>query len=353
MPPHAAAGHEDSDTLSDLLDTVRLTGAAFFDFEAGAPWAEMQPAGTTIANSVLPGVQHLIPYHAVVAGCCFGGLVDGPRIRLEAGDVIVFPHGDAHVMSSAPGLPARLDRGRYRRPGSHLPVPVRVDGNAGERSRLVCGFLGCDVLPFNPLIRALPPVLHVSDRTGPDAGWLGRLVQVALAESRSRRSGGETVLARVSELLFVEAVRRHLESLPADRTGWLSGLRDPQIGRALAVLHARPDYGWTLQALAREVALSRSVLAERFTQLIGQPPMQYLANWRMQIGAGSLARGDKVASVALEVGYDSAAAFSRAFKKLVGRSPSAWRAGQPPAGVVARPAAPACLGSRSVARVRD
>jgi len=323
-PPDAAADLAGSDTLSDLLHAVRLTGAAFFDFEAGAPWAEMQPAGATIANAVLPGVQHLIAYHAVIAGCCFGGLVGGEQIRLEAGDVIVFPHGDAHVMSSAPGVPARLDRGRYRR-------PVRVDGNAGERSRLVCGFLGCDVRPFNPLIRALPPVLHVSDRRGPNGGWLGGLVQVALAESRSRRSGGETVLARVSELLFVEAVRRHVESLPADRTGWLSGLRDPQIGRALAALHARPDYGWTLQALAREVALSRSVLAERFTQLIGQPPMQYLANWRMQIGAGSLARGDKVESVALQVGYESAAAFSRAFKKLVGRSPSAWRAGQWPA----------------------
>src|SRR5262245_45253425 len=328
--PDDAAGHAGSDTLSDLLHTVRLTGAAFFDFEAGAPWAEMQPAGATIANSVLPGVQHLISYHAVVAGCCFGGLVDGERIRLEAGDVIVFPHGDAHVMSSAPGVPARLDLGRYRRPGFQLPVPVRVEGNAGDRSHLVCGFLGCDVRPFNPLISALPPVLHVTDGPGPNAGWLRRLVQVALAESRSRRSGGETVLARLSELLFVEAVRRHLESLPADRTGWLSGLRDPPIGRVLAVLHGRPEYGWTLQALAREVGLSRSVLAERLTQLIGQPPMQYLANWRMQIGAGALARGDKVASVALEVGYDSAAAFSRAFKKLVGRSPSAWRAGQRP-----------------------
>src|SRR5262245_31138759 len=166
--PDDADGLAGSDTLSDLLHTVRLTGAAFFDFEASAPWAEMQPAGTTIANSVLPGVQHLISYHAVMAGCCFGGLVDGERIRLEAGDVIVFPHGDAHVMSSAPGVPARLDLGRYGRPGFQLPVPVRALGNGGERSRLVCGFLGCDVRPFHPLIRALPRVLHVSDRRGPN-----------------------------------------------------------------------------------------------------------------------------------------------------------------------------------------
>ena len=347
--PDDAADHAGSDTLSDLLRTVRLTGAAFFDFQAGAPWAEMQPSGTDLANSVLPGVQHLIPYHAVVAGCCFGGLVDGEQIRLEAGDVIVFPHGDAHVMSSAPGVPARLDLDRYRQPACQLPVAVRVDGVDGERTQLVCGFLGCDVRPFNPLIGALPRVLHVGDRPGPNGGWLAQLVQVALAESRSRRSGGESVLARVSELLFVEAVRRHLDSLPADRTGWLAGLRDPQISRALAVLHERPAFGWTLQALAHEVALSRSVLAERFMQLVGQPPMHYLANWRMQVAAGSLARGDKVASVALEVGYDSEAAFSRAFKKLVGRSPSTWRAGQVPAAGMRLPGPPSRRGRRSVA----
>jgi AraC-like DNA-binding protein len=276
-------------------------------------------------------VQHLISYHVVTAGHCFGGLIGEEPLRLEAGDVIVFPHGDAHVMSSAPGMPARLDLDRYRRPGVRLPVAVRVDGHAGERTHLVCGFLGCDVRPFNPLIGALPRVLHVSDRRGPDGGWLGQFLQVALAESRCRRPGGESVLARVSELLFVEAVRRHLESLPADRTGWLAGLRDPQIGRALAMLHARPAFGWTLQALARDVALSRSVLAERFTQLVGQPPMRYLAHWRMQVAAGSLARGDKVAKVAFEVGYDSEASFSRAFKRLVGRPPSAARGGQLPA----------------------
>jgi AraC-like DNA-binding protein len=314
-----------SDTLSDLLRTVRLTGAVFFDVEAAAPWAHMQPPGPTIARSVLPGVQHLISYHVVTAGHCFGGLIGEEPLRLEAGDVIVFPHGDAHVMSSAPNLPARVDLDHYQRPGSQLPVKLRIDENAGERCHLVCGFLGCDVRPFNPLISALPRVLHVPHRAGPDGGWLGQFIEVALAESRTKRSGGESVLARMSELMFVEAVRRHLESLPADRTGWLAGLRDPQIGRALACLHARPAFGWTIAALAREAGLSRSALAERFTHLVGQPPMLYLANWRMQVATGSLVRGDKVGSVAFEVGYDSEAAFSRAFKRLVGRSPSTWR----------------------------
>ncbi len=314
-----------NDTLSDLLRTVRLTGAVFFDLEAAAPWAELQPPGPIIANSVLPGVQHLISYHAVTAGCCYGGLLDGELTRLETGDVIVFPHGDSHVMKSAPNVPAKVDLGHYRQPGTQLPVTLRVGGDAGELTHLVCGFLGCDARPFNPLIGSLPRVLHVRHREGPDSGWLGQFIRVALAESLAKRSGGECVLARMSELMFVESVRRHLETLPDDRTGWLAGLRDPQIGRVLALLHERPGYGWTLQALARKAALSRSVLAERFLHLIGQPPMQYLANWRMQIAAGSLARGEKVATVAFDVGYDSEAAFSRAFKRLVGASPSAWR----------------------------
>jgi len=217
---------------------------------------------------------------------------------------------------------------------------MQIAGDPRAGTHLVCGFLGCDVRPFNPLIGALPRVLHVRDRTGVKEGWLSQFIQVALAESRAKRSGGESVLARMSELMFVEAVRRHLESLPEAHTGWLAGLRDPQIGRALALLHARPGFGWTLPGLAREVGLSRSALAERFTHLIGQPPMQYLASWRMQVAAGLLARGTKVASVALEVGYDSEAAFSRAFKKLVGRSPAAWRGDQGPARARARSAAP-------------
>jgi AraC-like DNA-binding protein len=216
---------------------------------------------------------------------------------------------------------------------------MRFEGDARARTHLVCGFLGCDVRPFNPLIATLPRVLHVRDGTGPNGGWLGNFVRVALDESRTKRSGGESVLARMSELLFVEAVRRHLESLPAEQTGWLAGLRDPQIGRALALLHARPGFGWSLPGLAREVGMSRSALAERFALLLGMPPMQYLASWRMQVATGRLARGEKVVSIALEVGYDSEAAFSRAFKKLVGRSPRAWRADQSPPGTKARSAA--------------
>src|SRR5262245_18714047 len=328
-----------SDTLSDLLRTVRLTGAVFFDVEAAAPWAQMQPAGAAIASSLRPVVQHLISFHAITQGACYGGLVGEEPLRLEAGDLIVFPHGDPHVMSSAPRMRAEADLEVYRPPPSQLPVRVRLEGDERKGAHFVCGFLGCDVKPFDPLIASLPHVLHVRDRDGERGGCLSQFFHVALAESQMKRSGGETVLARMSEMMFVEAVRRHLESLPPEEMGWLAGLRDPQIGRAVALLHARPGFAWSLPGLAREAGLSRSALAERFAHLIGLPPMQYLANWRMQVATGLLAGGAKVASVALEVGYDSEAAFSRAFKKLMGRSPRTWREEQGDGGTGARSAA--------------
>jgi AraC-like DNA-binding protein len=190
----------------------------------------------------------------------------------------------------------------------------------------VCGFLGCDARPFNPLLNALPRVIHVSDRAG---GPIAAFVQFAVAESKEPRAGGECVLGRLSELMFVDVVRRYMETLPPDREGWLAGLREPFVGRALAALHRSPARDWTIETLAREVGLSRSVLAERFTQYVGQPPIQYLTNWRMQLAANHLLSGvDSVAEIAERVGYESEAAFSRAFKKAVGAPPAEWRKGR-------------------------
>jgi AraC-like DNA-binding protein len=328
------------DTLSEVLRAVRLTGAVFFDVEASSPWVEQSPAGKVIASTVLPGVQHLISYHVVTEGSCYGGLIGKPPVRLEAGDVIVFPHGDAHVMSSAPGMlsPPKLEN-YTPPPRTQLPMPVRSGGGGSERTHLVCGFLGCDIRPFNPLISTLPRLLHVRDRDGGARGWLSHFVQVALAESRDKRAGGESVLARLSELMFVQAVRRHLEAMPNEQTGWLAGLRDPYVGRALAVLHERPTHDWSLDELAREASLSRSALADRFGRLVGQPPMTYLAQWRMQIAAGLLARGAKVSAVATEVGYESEAAFNRAFKRFVGIPPATWRDSAPLTSRLSKPPA--------------
>jgi AraC-like DNA-binding protein len=244
-------------------------------------------------------------------------------MRLAAGDVIVLPHGDTHVLASTPGLRRSPDMSLYRWPtDGQLPISISVGTSEQEAARFVCGFLGCDARPYNPLLTALPRVIRISD----NAGSLASYVQFALAESKESRLGGASVLNRLSELMFVDVIRRYLETLPEDRADWLAGLRDPFVGRALTALHRSPDRDWTIESLAREAALSRSALAERFTRFVGVPPMQYLTNWRMQLAANHLLSGtDSVAVIANRVGYDSEAAFSRAFKKLVGAPPGEWR----------------------------
>lgn len=329
------------DTLSDVLRAVRLNGAVFFDFEATSPWVAETPSSRQL-TAFIRGAEHVIEYHVITRGECWGGVVGEEPVRLVAGDVIAFPHGDAHVLSSAPGMRAPAGAAfastgdsipfsavvaHTAHPGAQLPFMLRAGGDEGRiGAHVVCGFLGCDTRPFNPLLAALPRMLHVRDRPGGDGGWLSHFIHVALAESTERRPGGACVLARLSELMFVELVRRHVDTLPPEQTGWLAGVRDEFVGRALGLLHTRPAHPWTLDELAREVNLSRSAIAERFTHFVGQPPMQYLAQWRMQVAAGLLAAGaTKVSGVALQVGYDSEAAFSRAFKRLVGVPPAKWR----------------------------
>jgi AraC-like DNA-binding protein len=308
-----------------VLKAVRLTGAVFFDIRAAEPWVAATPPGAAIVERMFPGAEHLISYHVMIAGSCWAGMPGAPPVQLHAGELIVFPHGDTHLLSSAPGMRTRADLSRYRRPqeGQHLPFTISMgDEGAAASAHFVCGFLGCDVRPYNPLLAALPRVLHVRD-TG---GALGAYVRIALEEARQPRIGGESVLSRLSELMFVDVIRQYLEGLPADRTDWLAGLRDPFVGRALNALHRDPARNWSLPALARHVGLSRSALAERFSQFVGRPPMQYLANWRMQLATGHLLSGrDSVAAIANLVGYDSESAFSRTFKKVVGTSPSQWR----------------------------
>ncbi len=324
-----------------MLRTVRLTGALFFLVDASAPWGLELPDGSRLASAILPRAQHVISYHVVMEGTCWGGLGTETAVRLEAGDVLVFPHGDAYAMSMAPGRPGGPDVGEvlaYMRQmaSGRMPFTLREGGGGLERLRLVCGFLGCDVRPFNPLMATLPRLLHVRRAAGSASDPLSQLIEFTLAESREQRAGSECVRLRVSELMFVEVVRRYLASLPAEETGWLAGLRDPQVGRALALLHERPAHAWTLESLARDAGLSRSALADRFTHFVGHPPMQYLTRWRMQVAARLLAEGvAKVSAVALDVGYDSEAAFNRAFKKVAGVPPGAWRHRH-----AARPAAP-------------
>ena len=312
------------DALSDVLRAVRLTGAIFFDIRASEPWVAETPPGQSIVEAMFPGSEHLVCYHVITQGSCWASVANEPPMSLSAGDIIVFPHGDTHVLSSVPGLRRAPDLSLYRRPDDgRLPFTLSMGDGSVASAAFVCGFLGCDARPFNPLLSALPRVLRVHDQSG---GPLDSLVRFALAESKASRVGGEGVLGRLSELMFVEVVRRYLETLPAERADWLAGLRDAFVGRALAMLHRHPARPWDLESLARAIGLGRSALTERFTQFVGQPPMHYLANWRMQLAANALRSGNEgVAAIAHQVGYDSEAAFSRAFKKAVGVSPSEWR----------------------------
>lgn len=309
------------DLLSGVLHAVRLQGAMFYWVDAVAPWVAAAPAAAEIAGCVMPDAEHVIQFHVVVDGSCWASVPGGGMERVEAGDIVIYPAGDAHVFRSAPGLPAPPGE-LPPDEGQALPFRVRIGADGPTTARFVCGFLACDASPFNPLLRALPRMLRVPFAGGPTA----ELVHLAAVETAAPRPGGEALRARLAELLFVEAVRTHLARLPAGTGGWLGGLRDPFVGRAMALLHARPALRWTLEGLAREVGLSRSALAERFTAFAGHPPMQYLARWRVQVAASRLARGgEKVAAIALDVGYESEAAFNRAFKRLAGVPPAAWR----------------------------
>ena len=309
------------DPLSDVMRAVKLNGAYFYLVEAGAPWAVSAKAARDIGPVILPDVEHLMPYHILLSGSCWAGPEGEEQVLMQPGDVVVFPQGDAHHMSSDKG--GRQDTPRVgATPGRYLETVYLGPGQARD-TRFVCGFLGCDARPFNPLISSLPRRMHFSGIAG---GWLSEFPAQVVKESRSGRVGSDTMLTRMAELMFVEAVRRYVEELPLQHTGWLAGLRDDVVGPALSALHGRPAHPWTLAELARTIATSRTVLAERFSELVGVPPMLYLARWRLQLAAEQLSRGSaKVAAIGAQVGYESEAAFSRAFKRETGISPAAWR----------------------------
>jgi AraC-like DNA-binding protein len=319
------------DPLSDVLRTVKLTGALFFMVEASTPWGYEVPQARAFAPIILPRAQHVISYHVITRGT---GWIIGPAGASRAfgpGDILVLPHEDAYAMQSAPDARHELTPGevlgffRAMAAGA-LPPVVREGGGGPGGAQFVCGFLGCDARPFNPLLAALPRLVHVRRPAGTGRDLLDRLIDLTLAEAWTERPGGECLRLRLSELMFVEVVRRHLETLAEGESGWLAGLRDPGVGRVLALVHGRPAHPWTLAELAHEAGMSRSALAQRFAALVGLPPMQYLTRWRIQLAARLLADGAaKVAAVGRDVGYESEAAFSRSFKKITGISPAAWR----------------------------
>lgn len=331
-----------NDTLSDLLRAVRLRGGRFFYLEGLDPWFAQVPASRELIPSLLPGVEHMMKFFAVASGACWASIRGDRPMRLNEGDVLLFPHGDAHVISSRPGMrilgagPGTSFGPRPERMPFSLDVAkqggstLRLNGGGAERTTVVCGFLGCDTKPFNPLLAALPRVLRMPRLASDCSSWLRRFLDAMVEESNHRQPGGEAIRERMTEMLFVEILRRFLATEP-DGLGWLAGTRDAAVGRALAMIHESPGKPWTLERLSEAAALSRSSFHERFVQFIGQPPMQYLRQWRMHLAAGWLRDTDaKVMEVALEVGYENEVAFSRAFRRAVGESPGAWRRARRP-----------------------
>jgi len=319
------------DVLSDVLKTVRLNGAIFFERHLHDPWVGESPPSAAIAAMVMPDAEHVISFHAILSGSCWAGLAGSPESsrRFAAGDIVIYPGGDANVLSSAPGMRGLPDLREYARPKDRpLPIVSRLDNDGADYCHLVCGYFGCDARPFNPLLEALPRML-LSQMSAASQSWLSSMLRVAAEEAGRGGAGSESLLARLAELMFVEVVRQHIAHLPDDSKGWLSGLKHRHIGHALRLIHGQPDRAWTLAELAREVGLSRSVFADRFVHYVGVSPMHYLGRWRMQLAIQHLAiPGVSVAQAGAEVGYESEAAFSRAFKKYVGVPPGSWRRGK-------------------------
>jgi AraC-like DNA-binding protein len=317
----------DMDALSDVLRVAHLTGGVYLHADFFAPWCLAARVSPEHCMPALGRPSHLIIYHYVIEGE-FHIRVDGGDTSdfiIGAGEVVLLPRNDLHLMGSDLSLPPVTGAEII-----HLPKDGGLysihHGGAGSRTRMVCGFLGCDNAESNPVISTLPPLLKLNFEQGGPAEWIRSTFQYAAEEIAAGRPRSETVLAKLSELLFVEAVRRYANALPDGETGWLASLRDPHVARALALLHRDSNRRWTVDDLGREVGLSRSALADRFIRMIGVPPMQYLAGWRMQVATQELRNTSaSLARIAEIVGYDSVAAFSRAFKKAIGSAPATWR----------------------------
>ncbi|MDH4151482.1 MAG: AraC family transcriptional regulator [Betaproteobacteria bacterium] len=314
------------DALSEILKALRLNSGIFLEAEFTAPWCIDSAPGKDDVRHILPSAEHVTLYHLLTEGACSARIPGATgAVALEAGDLIMFPHGDGHRIGSDLQLaPVAAETLVMPSPEGGL---VRIKhGGGGARTRFVCGYLACDSRLCKPLLDALPRMLKVPMGQGPASAWIIDTLRRGAAETHAPRAGADAVLAKLSELLFVEAMRYYLDSLPDNERGWFAGLRDPQVSRALALMHANPGRAWTVDDLGRESGLSRSSLAERFAALIGEPPMQYLTRWRLALAARALKETrEPMLRIAEQVGYESEAAFNRAFKREFGMPPATWR----------------------------
>jgi len=313
------------DVLSEVLKVVKLQGALFYNGEFSSPWSFYSPPSRTVAAYVAPDARHVIVYHLLTEGRASARLADGERIMLEAGDIVIFPHGDAHFVENGP--PAKsVDMGKELARILSQGLKRSTLGGGGETTKFVCGFMACEPRLSQVFLSGLPPVFKVSIRNDASGRWLENSIRFSVNEADTSRAGGEAVLAKLSEVLFVETLRTYIAQLPPEQTGWLAGARDSEVGKTLALMHRNPAHPWTIASLAREAGVSRSVLAERFRHYLSEPPMAYLTRWRLQLGAQMLASTSySVAQIASEVGYESEAAFNRAFKREFETPPARFR----------------------------
>jgi AraC-like DNA-binding protein/mannose-6-phosphate isomerase-like protein (cupin superfamily) len=316
------------DAFSDVLHVIRLVGGVFLEAELTAPWCISGKISADHCKPFLVTPRHVIAYHFVARGGMQLRIDGAETVSVREGELVLLPNNDAHLFGSDLDVAPVAAHEVMRPPQAGAMARISY-GGGGEATQILCGFLGAET-SFDPLRSALPPVLKLDVRTTASGAWIESSFRFAVSEIASGHVGSTTVLAKLSELLFVEAVSRYVANLPAERRGWLAGLRDPQIGRALTLIHARPTDPWTAESLALKVGMSRSAFADRFTSLVGQPPMQYVTLWRMHIAAQRLREGrGSIAQIAFAVGYESEAAFSRAFKRQFGVAPGGWRRPSP------------------------
>ena len=313
------------DAFSEVLSGVRLNGALFFSAEFSAPWRLSTPHSGTVSSTLALGAPHLVIYHLVVDGTARARVEGGRDIELSPGDIVVFPHGDPHHLSGGSGA-HQVETAAVLTKIATRDISPMQSGGGGATTRFVCGYLSLDPLLCGSILQSLPPMLKVNVRTDRSGHWLEQSILHLVEEAASDRAGSDAMLAKLSEALFVDTLRRYVTGLPDQTTGWLAGARDPVVGRSLALLHRRAHHPWTINELAAEVGVSRSALVARFTRYLSEPPIAYLTGWRLRLAAQALTSSAKgVADIAAAVGYESEAAFNRAFKRAFGAPPARYR----------------------------
>ena len=314
------------EVLSEVFKAVQLNGALFYNAEFSAPWCAHSVDARTVNSHISPHSQHVIIFHLLTQGRGYANLEgDDRQLELNAGDILIVPSGDPHILGNGRPIKA-VDRSQVLNQVLSQGLKVSRMGGGGELTKFVCGYLSCDPQLSRVFLGALPALFKVNIRDDPSGEWLEHSIRYSVDNVDASRPGCETVLAKLSEVLFVETLRRYIVNLPPEQTGWLAGVRDTEVGKALALLHRQPAHPWTIASLAKEVGISRTVLAERFRRYISETPIAYLTHWRLRLGAQMLTcTSSGVAQIGAEVGYESEASFNRAFKREFGLPPAQFR----------------------------